>query len=431
MTKQIVFLIIYLAEAFISYIYFSDNFESRKTTLKSILIASALFFAGFLINLTVNNNIVVNLITFLLINFIYSKISFDILTKSALFHSSLLTAVMAISEITVESIINSIINIPVKAYNNKLTALIIISVISKTLYLLICLIVGSLNSDKKNYLGKISKSFPLYLYPIIVMFILVIYFYTSIIYEYSNSLNILCSAISVISLIFCCFIFIYNQKIQRQESELISLQSEKQKNEINQTFYDLLEQKNEEQKVLVHDIKHHFSAINSMDNAEDIKSYLSEIQSEFDEYQYIGKSKNNMLDLILDKYSHICITNNIDFTADVRSSNLSFINDNDLTSLLSNLLDNAVEAATGVENASIRFATKKERSFDILSVINSSSHSPKARGGKLISTKTDSAFHGYGTKSIEKTAKKYNGNCLWEYEENDKTFHYTIIFNKQ
>lgn len=32
-------------------------------------------------------------------------------------------------------------------------------------------------------------------------------------------------------------------------------------------------------------------------------------------------------------------------------------------------------------------------------------------------------------KSIEKSAKKYGGICHWEYNEDDKTFHFNIIFN--
>ena len=108
---------------------------------------------------------------------------------------------------------------------------------------------------------------------------------------------------------------------------------------------------------------------------------------------------------------------------------MSFIAGNDLNSMLSNLLDNAVEAAKDSDGAFIRFTTRKEKNFVILSVVNSTYAVPKSQGEKLITTKKDKAIHGYGLKSIEKSAKKYAGICDWNYNESDKTFHFNIIFN--
>ena len=49
--------------------------------------------------------------------------------------------------------------------------------------------------------------------------------------------------------------------------------------------------------------------------------------------------------------------------------------------------------------------------------------------GLPLTTKKNKRDHGYGMKSIEKSAKKYGGICHWEYNEDDKTFHFNIIFN--
>lgn len=429
MEKQIVFLIIYLLEALISYIYANDIFDNKLKPIKSLTLAFAIFCVTYSISIVFNNNIFVNALLFVIANFVYLLVSFDVSVKSALFNSSILTAIMSICEIFVEVIINSIIDLPLNAYSNRLNLIIVISVTSKLLYLLVCKIISALKIKKYNKKEDIKRYFPLFLYPFNITVLLIIYFYISIVYNLPKHLNLCCSIISILSLFFCCFIFIYNQKIQSQQTELIELQSEAQKNEINKTFYELLERKNEDQRVLVHDIKHHFSAISMMNDVDEIKNYLANIQPQFEEYKYIGKSKNKMLDLIISKYSYICEKSNIDFNADVRSSNLSFIEDSDLTSLLSNLLDNAVEAAKGAPNASIRFITKKENNFFILSVVNTSSHAPKSSGEKLITTKQDNAIHGYGSKSIERTAKKYNGICSWDYNESDRSFHYNIIFN--
>ena len=430
MVSNLFFLFIYIVEAYIAFMYFSDNYEKKLKPWISILICCALYFFAFIINIMGSNNVLINLFVFLVINIIYAMLSVNITFLSALFHSSILLALMFLTEAIVQAISSFILNIPLDAYRDSLSALIIIGIISKVLYLMVSKLISILFSYKNNNVSKeVKKNFALFLYPIIITVMLALFLYTSTIYQFSEKLHIIFAVISMVSLVFCCLIFIINQRIQKQEAELVTLQAENQKNEINKTFYELLEKKNEDQRILVHDIKHHFAVINSMQNINDVKQYLSKIEPEFDEFNYIGKSKNKMLDLILSKYSHICENNDINFTVDIRSSNLSFIAGNDLTSMLSNLLDNAVEAAKDSDGAFIRFTTRKEKNFVILSVVNSTSAAPKSQGEKLITTKKDKAIHGYGLKSIEKSAKKYAGICDWNYNESDKTFHFNIIFN--
>lgn len=177
-------------------------------------------------------------------------------------------------------------------------------------------------------------------------------------------------------------------------------------------------------------MRHHFSAINSMSSTDEIKSYLSRVQSNLDEYRYIGKTSNKMFDLILSKYDFVCAQSGIAFDADVRESNLAFIIDDDLVAMLSNLLDNAVEAAKNSKNAYINLSVKNEKSFVVLKVVNSCAVAPEANGKLLKTTKNDASVHGYGTKSIRKTAKKYNGICEWHYDETEGSFSFTILFNK-
>ncbi len=372
------------------------------------------------------------MMVFFIINLLYSYFVFHISFKNSIFHSTILLAIMFITEMIVEATASSILHIPLDAYKESLTALIILGIMSKVLYLVVVKIISIIFSYKKSTItNDVKKNFALFLFPLIITIMLALFLYTSAFYQFTKQMKTVYAIMSVVSLVFCCLIFVINQKIQKQEDELINLQAEAQKNEINKTFYDLLEQKNEDQRVLAHDIKHHLSVINMMENIDDVKTYLAKVRPEFEKWQYIGKSKNKMLDLIISKYSYICETEHISFLADIRSSNLSFIEDNDLASILSNLLDNAVEAARETDNAEIRLVTKREKNFYVLSIVNSSARAPKSHGEKLITTKKDSLFHGYGTKSVERTAKKYDGICHWEYVESDKTFHYNIVFNTQ
>ncbi len=430
MHMQIFFFAVYLFEALIAFVYYYDNFKLKRSLPAAIAILSGLYLAAFAVNILDNNLNVVNDIAFFAANLIFGSVCFEISLKSSVFHSSFLLAVMFLTELVSEAGISALLKIPIDAYKSNFAALFIIGTISKILYLIVCKVVSTLFCLKNISENNRKRQFVLFLYPIIVTVTLTVFLYASTKYNFSKTLNFIFAIVSCASLVFCCFIFIYNNIIQKQEAELAILQAEQQRNEINKTFYELLEKKNEEQRILVHDMRHHFSAINSMSSTDEIKSYLSRVQSNLDEYRYIGKTSNKMFDLILSKYDFVCAQSGIAFDADVRESNLAFIIDDDLVAMLSNLLDNAVEAAKNSKNAYINLSVKNEKSFVVLRVVNSCAVAPEANGNLLKTTKNDASVHGYGTKSIRKTAKKYNGICEWHYDETEGSFSFTILFNK-
>lgn len=432
MIEQLSFLLLYVFEAFISYIYYSENFDKKHHYIITVISSLCLYLLGFTINLFDNNNFIVNVLSFFAINLILSILLFEIKITSAILHSSILLGIMISTEFITSTIATALFKIPIDAYKNNVYLLFALGIICKILYLIVCKVISSLFSYKnKTGANNFKKDFLLFLYPIMCVIMLTAFLYASFNYELSKNLNLAFLTISIISLALSCFIFIYNQNIQKQENELRVLQDAKQKEDINRTFYEMLERKNHEQRILIHDVKHHFNAMSSMEDIKQIKKYLSKIQTQIDEYQFIGKTNNKMFDLVLSKYAHICSNCHIGLNVDVRASNLNFIADDDLVSLISNILDNAVEASSKCENSHIELKTKSEKSFIVLTVINSSNLKPKENSGKLITTKSNSNIHGYGMKSIQRTSKKYDGECQWHYDESKKEFHLNILFNKK
>ena len=430
MFQYIFYFFLYCSEAVIAIIYFSENFEQKKNTYTTYFASIGFYIIGFAVNLIDNNIVIINLTVFLLINILMSKCLYNISFKESLLHSSILLAIMFGSEMLVESIIGYILRVDLYIYRDNISILIIFGVVSKIVYLFICKIISYFFSYKNIHRGSIKQVGVLSVFPIFNTFVLALFLYTSANYKLSTALNIVFVTISVLSLILTCYIFIAFRNMQLKENEIFQLQSEKQKHEINKTFYALLEEKNNNQRVLIHDTKHHYAALMSMKSIDDVREYISKIQPKIDDYCYIGKTNNKTFDLILSKYSMLCSKNDVDFEVDIRASNLSFIEDSDLVSLLGNLLDNSFEASKGCENAFIRISTTRERDFIVLNISNSCSIIPVSKNNRLLTTKTDTTIHGYGTKSIEKTADKYNGICQWDYNKELNEFQYTILFNK-
>lgn len=102
----------------------------------------------------------------------------------------------------------------------------------------------------------------------------------------------------------------------------------------------------------------------------------------------------------------------------------------DIISILSNLLDNAIEACLARDNSRVVQLTitkKNENNFYVIIVKNTYDKAPVLRDGQFVSTKTDTKLHGIGTKSIRHAwrtimvlsitlSKKDSSWRLWYYQ---------------
>ena len=103
----------------------------------------------------------------------------------------------------------------------------------------------------------------------------------------------------------------------------------------------------------------------------------------------------------------------------------------DVSALFGNLLENAVDAASGVQNAYIELSVRKiETNQLLISMINSCRFVPKeSSSGEYLSKKRDYQKHGFGMKSIKKIAKKYQGSVNTYFFTEDQTFHIVITMS--
>ena len=166
-------------------------------------------------------------------------------------------------------------------------------------------------------------------------------------------------------------------------------------------------------------------------NDPNVDAYIDSIYSEIRYHSMFGNTENKYLDLVLNKYQAICSETGITFTISVKTANLSFIEPADLITLLSNILDNAVEAAKDSKERTIELSVNRRNGFDVLTCANSCDSPPLSEGKRLFTTKKSAGFHGLGVKSIEKTATKYRGEFDWVYDGTEKQFIVNIAFFHQ
>jgi len=105
---------------------------------------------------------------------------------------------------------------------------------------------------------------------------------------------------------------------------------------------------------------------------------------------------------------------------------------NDVCTILSNLLDNAIEACEknkDLSNKWIKITIRTINEMILFKIENGLEEKPRFQNMKLITTKVDKTFHGWGMKSVETAIKKYDGVIQYDVEENKFSVVVTLNFN--
>lgn len=131
--------------------------------------------------------------------------------------------------------------------------------------------------------------------------------------------------------------------------------------------------------------------------------------------RYIINTGNNVVDAIISSKAALCESKGIMFSYQIEPLEDIRIDTVDLSSLLSNLMDNAIEAAEKTVNGYIKIEIFKYKAYYDICVENSfmGKDSISYSGSRLLSTKPDNVMHGYGTQIVEDIARKYDGDSTW------------------
>lgn len=431
MLQTIVMLIVYIFEMLTSFCFFLRIYGKKLKSNFLILFIGLLLFIPSSFVFNIFGNEIINLLIFFAINAAFAWICFDISLRNAAIQSAILDTLMFSTEIITIFLVTSIFNIPTNQYKDDIHLAIILSLICKLLYFILSQLLALIIIKIGHRNNKIKQFLPLFIFPIITIASCVIFLFTALKTDVSPSYKISTTVVCFLYIFASIFMFIYYQTLANKDEKINELESEKRLYNLNSTYLEILQHQNDELQMLFHDTKHHYLALSSFENIEEIKEYISRIYPEIESKNAIKISSNKMLDLILNKYIVLCKQKNIKFDYEVQTANLDYIDDAELSIILNNILDNAVEAAVKSREKQIEFSLRHINNMDLLSVANSCDYSPKHHNGQLITTKFDTGNHGFGTKIIKKHAKNNNGKYEWFYDENEHRFHLTILFQRK
>lgn len=428
MGKTIFSLFVYTFEMLIAFAFFIKNYNIKQKPRFITILVGLLLFLPCAIIFTTWGNEIINLTVFFVINFLFAKICFDINLKSAIIQSILLDAIMFTTEILTISIHSAVTKIPTNLYKTNFTVFVLVTIISKVLYLTISQLFSFI-VQKHNLDSFKNKYFiPLFIFPVLTIVTSSLFLFIALDVDLSTGYQITLFVISILFIFSCIFMFIYYQTLLEKESKISELESEQRINSMNTTYLEILEHQNDEFHMMFHDMKNHYLTLRNMESIGDVKQYINELYPSLENKNKVKISKNKIIDIILNKYIVVCKNNNIKFYYEVKTADLNYINDVELSIILNNALDNAVESAKNSIDKEIEISIRHINNIDLLSIINSCDIAPVHKGDILTTTKKHSQNHGFGNKIIERHTKANNGEYEWFYDEKEKKFHLSLMF---
>lgn len=119
-------------------------------------------------------------------------------------------------------------------------------------------------------------------------------------------------------------------------------------------MYQELQKKYNETREISHDINRHIVSLKTLiDNSSNkqAEKYLSELTEESNRLHPVIKNQNSMLEIILNTTFAKCNKNNIELKLNIEDFPMKFISDMDMTTIFSNLLDNAIDACMEISKS--------------------------------------------------------------------------------
>lgn len=291
---------------------------------------------------------------------------------------------------------------------------ILILTITKALEITICLLLGI---PLKKMAVRLEKA-KLVLIGVIAVFISSLYLF-SISGIYDLRLYPIQSSLAIGLVFILCFAYLFFRLKMIQSEQTFTARQ----NHLLQKNYELAQSAYQDNAELYHDMRNHFLMLQNYlaeGKITEAQNYLEKLSGSkvirngehwtgIQAIDYILRQKIDSA-----RQHQITVTINAEYPKDCK------IEPVDLCTIITNLLDNAIEGAEKCPeyiNKKIDITIRRIYQFILIRITNSTATPPVQHNGQLITTKKDKQKHGWGVKSVISAAEKYNGTVKYDYAD--------------
>ncbi|WP_302620318.1 sensor histidine kinase [uncultured Oscillibacter sp.] len=219
---------------------------------------------------------------------------------------------------------------------------------------------------------------------------------------------------TILAVVLMMSVLVFNINRQYEvEKELAKLKSEQA--ELLERDYTAVNRAYQVNAKLFHDFHNHIGVLRQFLTHEkygEAVRYLDELQAPVRNLTAAVWTGDETADYLISSKAAAAEADGVRFQAQVEFPHRTNIRSVDLCAILGNLLDNAIEAARQVPDPSGRTVTLTIRRIHqmlVIKVENSFAGAPVQEKGELKTTKTEGGLHGWGLKSVQTAAEKYDG----------------------
>lgn len=216
-------------------------------------------------------------------------------------------------------------------------------------------------------------------------------------------------------------IFVYQRirdsRRREKEEAVLAMQMEDMKDhirEVEKLYGDI--------RSLKHDMANHVMTLEKLygtgRHQEEIQMYMSQLKDRISETVSVMKSGNPVTDVILLEKRKKAEEKGIDFQDEFYFPKGTLVNAFDVSIILNNAADNAIEAAGACENPYVYIKSRRNKNSYMIEIRNNFTGTLDIDEDSGLPVSTKSGWeHGFGLANIRKVARKYFGDIDIELKE--------------
>lgn len=247
-----------------------------------------------------------------------------------------------------------------------------------------------------------------------------------------NLLGIYC----ILALMVCSYLLIIRIAVQvKKEEELLrSMQHMEVYTERLKYEADVVQEKERETAVLRHDLRHMTVLISTYldeNNTEAVRELIGKANSRIEKMKPARYCQNLAVNGILTHCASMAQKKKVSLSIQAEIPQQLWVDEFEFATVVSNLLENAVNAAGEAEEASgrsVRFKAGITKDNMILEIRNHYGKKPEISKVTGLPLSSGGKGHGYGLRSVAAFAKK--NDALFDYEIKDDLFFVRLLIKK-
>lgn len=430
MLKYIADITILAVEIICYLIFFGIFARGKKIKVKQkisaicLLISIVYVCVHFLKNYTIVKLLMIMLTMLIVIRFLY-----EISAVKTIILTLLIQGIIGVIDYIVIMIVTARYNnIDILEDSTDLIGVLVIIASRIILFLLLITVKRISVIKKKNVIDMSNKEWLQFLIFPIFTLITVIVMTNSMVTSYHEDIVNVYYVIAIVLIVLNMVVFHLINEILENSQRIREADVLKQQSIGQLELYNSLRKNYDIQRKRTHEYKNQIMCIDSLlkkKNYNKLEEYINSIFDKLDGQLDMVDTNNEVVNAVINAKYYEALQNDVLFILKINDLSHIKVSDEDIVTILSNLLDNAIEAAGQCDIDKRTVGIKLLYEDDVLSIAVSNSYKTEPEimeDGYMRTIKDDKEQHGLGIRNVVATLEKYNAEYIIDYKNGEFVF---------